>query len=264
MNLASNDRRIKIVNNGRNHGLLYSRAMGILNSSGKYLMNLDPDDELTSKESLEYLYNQTLKYNVDIVTFDIYNSIKKKNVKCNNKNQILKQPLLFKSIFTKDNIIRDFFVWNKLVKKEIFLKAYEEFRNEIYSEKWNYFEDDIWSILINKYAKSKICLNKLIYIYNYNKDSLMNKRFEQIEFKNLIYRHEKYKKLFSSKEFKKYLIAENYYFINRIKSQIKYVLLIKDKNIKEKIINIFKYFLNNYKVSNIYRKTIHYLLNIIK
>ena len=164
INLANNDRRIKIINNVKNHGLLCSRAMGILNSSGRYLMNLDPDDELENNESLEYLYNQSIKSNVDIISFDIYNKKLRKNIKCNHKNKIIKQPFLFESIFFRNNLIRDLLVWNKFVKKEIFIKAYEDFKNEIYGAKWNYFEDNIWSILINKHAKSKICLNKLIYI----------------------------------------------------------------------------------------------------
>ena len=37
------------------------------------------------------------------------------------------------------------------------------FKNRINSEKWNYHEDNIWSILINKYAQSMRCVNKLIY-----------------------------------------------------------------------------------------------------
>ena len=42
--LQKNDKRIKIINNKNNYGLLYSRAMGIQNSAGEYIMNLDPDD----------------------------------------------------------------------------------------------------------------------------------------------------------------------------------------------------------------------------
>ena len=53
---SKNDSRIKIVNNDKNYGLLYSRAMGILNSTGEYLMNLDPDDELEGSDNLEFLY----------------------------------------------------------------------------------------------------------------------------------------------------------------------------------------------------------------
>ena len=59
IDLAKKDNRIKIVNNDKNHGLLYSRAMGILNSSGEYLMNLDSDDEINDNDCLEYLYNKT-------------------------------------------------------------------------------------------------------------------------------------------------------------------------------------------------------------
>ena len=51
---AKDDNRIKIVNNDKNHGLLYSRAMGILNSSGEYIMNIDPDDELKGNDSLAF------------------------------------------------------------------------------------------------------------------------------------------------------------------------------------------------------------------
>ena len=71
--LAKNDNRIKIVNNDRNHGLLYSRAMGILNSTGEYLMNLDSDDEISDNECLEYLYNQTKINNVDMISFSMLN-----------------------------------------------------------------------------------------------------------------------------------------------------------------------------------------------
>ena len=70
--LFKNDDRIKVVNNDKNHGLLYSRAMGILNSTGKYLMNLDSGDEMNDNQSLEYLYNQTQLLKVDIIQFSVF------------------------------------------------------------------------------------------------------------------------------------------------------------------------------------------------
>ena len=149
MDYAKNDNRIKIVNNDKNHGLLYSRAMGILNCTGKYIMNVDPDDELANNDSLEFLYNQTIISNADIITFDIYDEREKKLVKCKKNNIIQNQPQLLKSIFNKKNEIKDFLIWNKLIRKEIFLKAYNFFQTEIYNYKWNYFEDDIWNILVN-------------------------------------------------------------------------------------------------------------------
>ena len=77
-NLAKKDSRIRIVNNDKNHGLLYSRAMGILNCSGKYIMNVDPDDEIDNNYSLEFLYNQTIISYADIITFDIYHERRNK------------------------------------------------------------------------------------------------------------------------------------------------------------------------------------------
>ena len=80
--MAKNDSRIKIINNDRNRGLLYSRAMGILNSNGEYIMNLDPDDELSSPEDLEYLYNIWKELDVDIISFGL---IKKFGLNSTNK-----------------------------------------------------------------------------------------------------------------------------------------------------------------------------------
>ena len=261
INLSANDNRIKIVNNNKNHGLLYSRAMGILNSNGEYIMNLDPDDELAGEDNLEYLYNLTKIYHTDIITFEVFNKRKNRTISKCFKNLIIEhQPNVFISIFGKTNRIKDYYIWNKLIKREIFLKAYEYLKNEIYNGKWNYFEDDIWNILVNKYAKTKLCTNKLIYIYNYNNNSLISNRNDKIEFQNLLYRHEMYKKIFNSKDNIKYLIGEYIFLLNRLKKQKKYILLINDTHINQQIINNFHNFLNTYNSSkNIEKKIFNFL-----
>ena len=262
--LAKKDHRIKIINNDKNHGLLYSRAMGILNSNGEYLMNLDSDDEIKDSDSLEYLYNQTKIIKFDIISFSIFNKKRNVTIKCGHDNEILIQPKLFDSIFWENNEIKDFMIWNKLIKKETFLQAFEFFKNEIYNGKWNYFEDDIWSILVNRYAKSKLCINRTVYIYNYNNASLMNKRYNIIEFQNLLYRHEMYKKIFQTKQDEKYLIAEYYFLFNRLKSSLNNLLLIKDNTIKDHIKDIFQFFINNYNCSIMIRNEINkFLISII-
>ena len=171
--LSKYDDRIKIVNNDKNHGLLYTRAMGIINTSGEYIMNMDADDELADKENLELLYEEILNTKADIITFNIFDKKLNKFIKCRRRTGIQKQPKLFESIFGGNHIIKDYLIWNKLIKKEIFLKAYEFLKDKIYNGKWNYNEDEMWSILVNKYAENKICLNKLVYIYNNNSDSLL-------------------------------------------------------------------------------------------
>ena len=67
--LSKLDKRIKIVNNDRNHGLLYTRAMGIINSTGEFLMNLDPDDKLIDKNDLKKLYRLSKINNYDVIIY---------------------------------------------------------------------------------------------------------------------------------------------------------------------------------------------------
>ena len=263
-NLSKNDQRIKIINNDKNHGLLYSRAMGILNCSGEYLMNLDPDDEIKGEDSLEYLYKQSKYLDLDIISFNALDKKSNSIIKCIGKNIMYKQPYLFYSLFNRNNVIREYAIWNKLIKKEIYLSAYEDFKDEIYNGKWNYFEDDIWNILVNRHAKSRLCINKVIYIYNYNKDSLMNQKSRTIEFKNLIYRHEMYEKLFSLKKDEKYLLAEYYFLIKRFISLQRYLLLLNNKDINNQIINIIQFFLKKYECSDDEKNNLNDFLNLIK
>ena len=169
-----------------------------------------------SKNQIQISFGALFKYNEEVT------------IKCSNYHKIYRQPELFESAFNATYNLKDFLIWNKIIKREIYLKAYEIFKEKIYGEKWNYHEDNIWSILVNKYAKSMRCINKLIYIYNDLNDSLttneypksiqiiflsiknlMKNRYNELELKNIIYRHQMYKELFISKRDKKYLIAEH-------------------------------------------------------
>lgn len=57
------------MNNDRNHGLLYSRAMGLINSTGEFVLNLDPDDRFTGENILKYLYNKSKTNKLDCIQF---------------------------------------------------------------------------------------------------------------------------------------------------------------------------------------------------
>ena len=103
---SQKDSRIKIVNNENNRGSLFSRAMGILNSRGEYLMNLDPDDEIHGINSLKYLFNKAKRYNVDMISFVMLYLLNGDKIgpfaSC---NRIIKQPKLFNSGFRNDVFI---------------------------------------------------------------------------------------------------------------------------------------------------------------
>lgn len=245
--LSKKDSRIKIINNTQNYGLLYTRAMGILHSSGNYLMNLDPDDELYNDNDLEYLHNIIKGLKVDIISFG-YLEKNEFILTCKSINKIEIQPSLFKNAFAPGtNSINDYVLWNKLVKRSLLIKAYEKFKTKIYSNnKWNYGEDTIWSILINKNAKSKLCINKAIYLYKRNNDSLMNNRGNYIELKNRIYILEMYKIIFQKKREFKYIIAHILEFISEISNNNLISLIKKNFLIKNYIIRILLYSIYNY------------------
>ena len=241
--LAKKDIRIKIVNNDRNHGLLYSRAMGILNCTGEYVMNLDPDDRLEGNDNLEVLYNTSkssgldlLRYLIKIIPLNDY-QIEESNKF--NKNQF--------------NML-DFFITNKFVKKKTILKAYEIFKSRIFSNKWNYHEDNIWNFLIRRSANSSSDINKFIYIYKMNDQSLMiNKNI--VEIKNRLYLMKAFQEL-NIKFYDMFLFFGS--TIRRCNN-----LLIRDNEIKKKFIHISIHLFDLFSNNNFIIKSINYLVNKI-
>ena len=101
-NFSLKDKRIKIVNNTENRGLLYSRAMGIINSNGEYIMDLDPDDEIINENDLEFLYLNTNNSQIDIINFGIITNYtddkKSKLILCRQFKETLLKPKLFEKI----------------------------------------------------------------------------------------------------------------------------------------------------------------------
>ena len=261
---AQKDERIKIINNTKNSGLLYSRAMGIINSKGEYLMNLDPDDQLIGRNSLKFLYNRAKRLNVDFITFFIFylpNRIK--SGQFFEFNIIVKQPKLFQSAFI-NYYLKDFYITNKLIKREILIKAFNEFKNKIYGEKWNYHEDNIWSLLIYKYSNSSVFVNKKVYCYySKNTDSEMYNRGNILEFKNLIYRNEMIKTILNNKEEEKYVIHEYSALLDIFEERIN---SIKQNNeIKDKTIKDLKGLMTNYTISEEFRNRINkFIINLDK
>ena len=251
MKMAKKDERIKIINNGENRGLLYSRGKGILNSNGEYLMNLDPDDELEGPDNLEYLYNITKKYKVDMIKFAFIKELPHVSIKtimCPHFNQILFQP----DIFNFGNNFSDYLITNKLIKRELFLKAYNLFKLKIFGDKWNYGEDEIWSSLVNKFASSMICVNKAIFIYHLNRDSLFNNKNNILYLKNLINWLEMFQKIYNEQKYKIFLGNRISYLIEFIENNNIIINIIKNNiEIKEKYINIFTNFISDYNITNI-------------
>ena len=245
--LSKKDIRIKIINNDRNHGLLYSRAMGMTNSTGEYVINLDPDDKLDDIDNLESLYYKAKISNSDLVIF-LLKRIPLNKLEEEEYNYINKMQL------TRD----DFLITNKFITRKVVIKAYNIFKQKIYKNKWNYHEDNIWNLLIRKNSNSSITFNKFIYIYKRNNESLMLNSDNIIDVKNRVYRIKTIQEInnnYDINEFKKYYNDAISFFNNSIKNN--------NNEIRNMLFHISANFLNQYYYNETIYKEINYAVNKI-
>ena len=244
--LSKKDIRIKIINNDRNHGLLYSRAMGIKNSNGEYVMNLDPDDKLDDNDNLELLYYKAKISNSDLVIFLLkripLNKLEEEEYNYLNKMQL-----------TTDDVL----ITNKFINRKLILKVYNILKKKIYKNKWNYHEDNIWNILIRKYSNSSSILNKFIYIYKRNNESLMLNNDNINDVKNRVYRIKTIQEInnnYDINEFKKYYNNAIKYFNNSIKI---------NNEIRNILFHVSANFLSQYYYNETIYREINYAVNKI-
>ena len=168
--MAKEDSRIKIINNKKNMGALYSRNIGILNAKGKYIMNLDNDDLFMDSEVFNDIYNEAQDTNYDIIGFraiEAYNYdpllIQTSNGFFHNLEDglLIFQPELTYFPYTKNDRIfpNDYHVWGRLVKTDVYIKSINNLGINALGEDrilqflvWN--EDTAATVSLFKYAKS--------------------------------------------------------------------------------------------------------------
>ena len=163
------DSRIKIINNKKNKGTLYSRCIGTLHSKGYYILPLDNDDMYLDKDIFNFLYNEGLTNNLDIIKFNGLqvrglNNFFKKKIKSisfsnNINNKIIIQPELsyyfLKRIDNKGNYIStDVYLWLKCIKNDVYKKSILLFGEERYSIFMTSGEDNIMTFMIFQTANS--------------------------------------------------------------------------------------------------------------
>ena len=224
-------------------------------------MNLAPDDQISNENNLKILYYKSIEFRLDIITFLLI-KIKGKNI--TTKNEEIKKLSYNNYKLNKKNPIFEYpLITNKFIKRDIAIKAYNFFQKKIHGNKWNYHEDNIWNILIKNYTKSNIYLNRYIYLYLLNNESLMKNKKNSLEIKNHIYRFKMAEKIYYNDicETLNYLIslfyiANKYFnsfliFLSIIQKKLLKVkkIINKDIEIKKKIIH-FKIKYNNYFYNN--------------
>ena len=94
-NIKEKDHRIKLINNKKNMGILYSRSIGTLNAKGKYIFCLDNDDLFFDENLFDKIFIIAESKNFDIVEFNSFdvkrydNHLKPREIKYNPFNHRL-------------------------------------------------------------------------------------------------------------------------------------------------------------------------------
>ena len=155
------DSRIKLLINEKEKGLLYTVCKGILNSKGKYIMELDQDDLFTYGTLFSELYNDAEKNNLDIISFwgirekNRYKIIKTdyENIK---KGKIIEDKLSRIKLSYRhkvDNFLETGMVWNKFIKKEVYQNTVKKIGEKYYGKYIFTHEDSILVFMMYREAK---------------------------------------------------------------------------------------------------------------
>jgi glycosyltransferase involved in cell wall biosynthesis len=187
--MEKEDDRIKIINHNKNLGVYHSRVEAVLNSNGKYILFLDPDDMFLNQDLFKKLFYFNKNYNFDIIEFLVLNRIDRNNkiyyprFHYSNHNHsyikaIIYQPELSDIIFYKPRsknyssiICRT--IWNKIFKREIQLKTIKYIGKDFYWNNYLIVADDTLLNIINFHFANNYTNIKLPgYLYLLKKNSM--------------------------------------------------------------------------------------------
>ena len=182
------DRRIKLIQNRINKGVLYSKSLGVLKSNGKYIMFLDSDDLFVNKNIFSICFNQAINYKIDVVEFSGFESDFNQFTINNSKPKIplylrykkheetIRQPELSKYLYKKldENTFKliDGYLWGKTIRSKVLKDSLKKIGRKVYNLKLNYGDDRLINFVLFKVAKSFKYIREFGYIYNQNNVSI--------------------------------------------------------------------------------------------
>ena len=184
--LQLDDDRIKLISHSENLGIYRARIESILNSKSEFILLMDPDDMYMNENLFQDLYNINIKQNFDIIEFSVfqqYEGRNKINYPRNNNERhyhkfgknIIYQPELSSILFyfpgTKKYspiICRN--IWNKLIRKDIFIQINNYLGKEYYHKFIISADDIIMNIISYQFANNYTNINIPGYLYTIRKD----------------------------------------------------------------------------------------------
>lgn len=148
------DKRIKILNNIKNMGSLYSRCIGTMISKGKYIYPFDSDDRYLIDDILYSTYNELTKNKSDILEFRGISSKSIENFFNKTDLKLFRGYIKFNLIINQPTIAENSYKVCVLHALAINSSLYKEIINkldkQIFYEHISYMEDCIvYYILVN-------------------------------------------------------------------------------------------------------------------
>ena len=157
-NLNNYKNKATIVKYGKNTGRLKQRYDIINMTKGEYILFIEGNDEFSSNEILNQIYEKASKDKLDILEYKPYHN----NLE---KNKIYYQPELFSSMyFGRDNFNKlvQFHLCGKLIQREFFLNIFkkENISPFYFNQDLHNFDQSMLLLLLFRYAKNYEILEK--------------------------------------------------------------------------------------------------------
>ena len=252
-----NNPNIKLINHQNNLGIYSTRVDSILNSIGKYILFLDPDDLFLNPYLFERLYKINIDKYLDITEFTVYqgydnqnnisfSDLHTKNHYHNYTKDIIFQPELTNLLFFKPNS-QNFShvfcrcIWNKMVKRNILNNTINFIGKKIYLQRhFNFAEDTIMNIINFHFANNYSNINIPGYLYNMRNGtaSIINngekKKKLMINYNIVLYFQILNIYIKKFKKNKNYLFEETKFMTNFF-----YIKEFDDKELSDEIIKFF-------------------------
>ena len=175
------DKRIIIIKNKKNYGTFKSRNLGILKSSGEYVLLPDPDDIL-SQNSLHMFYFFAKRHDYEMLRFNLY--IGKNKIffrDCANPTPSIPvfAPNIKTFLFYATRKLRqiDFNVSNKFIKREAVIRALNSLSEDYFNMYMTNFEDGVLNYILYRNVRSFYFYKRLGYYYVRNPFCITGKGF---------------------------------------------------------------------------------------